>query len=312
MPRPILSVIGGLSIETIHLLHELPEAGQMVRADEFTETGGRAANIAIAASRSTRPKPPTDDGLLPITPHEYGGGGGGSSSSGYHPSGSADDRYNSNTYNSSEQDSIPEVRVIAAVTPSLQPEFTSLFRRNGVETSGLTPFSPGQQSKIFSIVQRDTRRARSTFISGVEQLWKPSDFSTPEKLGNGVRPDLVVVTMELKKEVVEEIIRTAYHADIEVIVYGSPAASLLNECYPMISHIILNEGDACVFMGEGRGHVNIDNWSQICEYFHGDLQVANVVLKLGFYGAYYKNEHDEGFASGYTKMLDVEDATGST
>lgn len=292
MPRPVLSVIGGLSIDNIQLINELPEAGQMVSAEEFVEIGGRAANIAIAATRSCHPKPTTDDGLLPDTPHEF-------NSSSYFASYSGDDS------------STPEVRVIAAVDPSLHDDFTSLFRRNGVNTSGLTAFD-GPQSKVFSWVQRDSHRARQTIVGGVEKLWTPENFDTPEKLGNGVKPDLVVVTMELKNQVVEEIVRTAHTAGIEVIVYGSPAASLLSELYPMITHIILNEGDAGVIMGYPRGYVTIDNWHEICEDFHGAMSVPNVVLKLGPYGAYYKNEMEEGYAGGFTRLPEIADTTGST
>lgn len=291
MPRPILSVIGGLSIDTIHLVGELPEQGQMVNAEEFIEIGGRAANIAIAATRSCHPRPSTDDGLLPDTfpPGSYGG---------YY------DDYSTDS-------TTPEVRIVAAVTPELHGQFASLMRRNGVSTDGLTEFR-GNQSRVTSIVQKDSKRARQTVIGGVERYWTPEQFDTPEKLGAGKIPDLVVVTMELRREVVEQIILTAHTYRIDVVVYGSPAASLLTSLYPMVKHVILDEGDAGVILGYERGYVTIDRWNKICEDFCDEMGVPNVVLKLGPYGAYFKNEHEEGYASGYNKLEEVTDTTGST
>lgn len=294
--RAVISVIGGLSIDTIHLVDELPEVGQMVNAEEFVEIGGRAANIAIAATRSCHRKPATDDGLLPDMPHESG-------SLAY---------FSDNDDLSPDGPFVPEVRVIAAVTPENRAAFTSLMRRNGVNTDGLTEFTNGQQSRVMSLVQKDSKRARQTIIGGVEQRWTPVSFDTPEKLGAGKVPDLVVVTMELNTKVVEQIIDTANRHRIDVIVYGSPAKCLLQSLYPKVKHIILDEGDAGIMLGHDRGYVTIDNWPYICEEFIKELGVQNVVLKLGPYGAYFKNATEEGYASGYTSMHEVTDTTGST
>lgn len=291
--RPLLSVIGGLSIDTIHLVGELPEPGQMVKAEEFVETGGRAANIAIAANRFCHPKPRTDDGLLPDTPHESGISSYFRSQDGY------------------DETSTPEVRVIAAVAPDMRQKFYTVFRRNGVNIDGLAEFN-SSQSRFMSIFQKDTKRARQTIVPGVERYWTPGSFDTPEKLGAGRIPNLVVVTMELNMRVVEQIINTAHSASIDVIIYGSPGDSLLSHYYPMVKHIIVDEGDAGIMLGHKRGYVNIDRWQEICEEFVDDKLVPNIVLKVGPHGAYYKNATEEGYASGYTPKNGVTDTTGST
>lgn len=322
MPRPVIAVIGGLSVDKIHLVSELPERGQLVNAEKFDEIGGRVANIAIAAQRASRYRPPNPDGSSPY-------------SDDYTDHYQQHQQRQSHRFYSDEHDEnsdyedpeltvrrrplddnasssfIPEIRVIAAVARKHQEAFTEMLAQNGLATDGLRVFD-GEQAEVYSLVERDQGRARQTMSAGVEQLWTPYDFDTPEKLGGGVRPDLVVVTMDLKREVVESIIRTAGEASIEVIVYASPAMHLLAELYPYVTHMILDEGGAGVILGYSRGFVTVNNWANICEQFIEENGVKNVVLKLGPYGAYFKNADTEGYASGYTKIREIADATGST
>lgn len=291
MPRRVLSVIGGLGLDTIHMMAEFPEAGQGIYAEEFQELGGRAANIAIAAVRSCNPKPNTEDGYLPDTP--------------------LNDLTLQDYFDAPHEiATTPEVRIIAAVPPEYEAQFTTLLQRNGVNTQGLRVVE-GKINKTFSWFQKDTKRARQVMTAGVERSWIPEYFDAPEKLGAGKIPDLVVVTMALPREVIEQIIATAHSARIDVIVYGSPAAGLLKASWPRVTHVILNEGDAGVIMGYDRGYVTIDKWEEVCKDFCEKMYVRNVVLKVGPHGAYYRNEDGGGYRSGYTKLDDVEDTTGS-
>jgi len=298
--KKVLSVIGGLSIDSIFNISQLPERGACVRSRKHKELGGRGTNIAIAAYRSLHNRPRTADGLLPI-----------------------DDDDNIEDETTDDEDEI-EVRIVGAIDndDERKQQFTRLFRQNGVKTRGIqvfnddveksahTALSQRAYSEDLSIID-GTGRARQLFTPGVADKWEPEHFDRIEKLGGGVRPDLVVTTMELKREVVEKIIDTAHAAGVEIIVYGSPATQIVRGCFEKITHYICNEGDAAILLGYDKGDVYWDKWGQVTE----DLMrmgVKNVVLTLGPAGVYYRNEQEHGYISGYRRLKQIEDSSGLT
>lgn len=297
--KKVLAVIGALSIDSIFSIGQMPERGACVRSKKHKELGGRGTNIAIAAYRSFHRKPTTPDGVLNL----------------------------SNRNRDSELDSINrndelEIRLIGAVdNEERRQAFATLLRQNGVKADGVRVFEdlprPSPEvlaqrpySEEVSIVDGETGRARQMFTPGVADKWEPADFDEVEKLGGGVKPDLVVLTMELKREVVEMIINTAWENGVEVMVYGSPAAQVIG-VFPKITHYICNEGDAAILLGYDKGDVYWNTWKEVTETLRRK-GVKNVVLTLGPAGVYFNNEHDEGYVSGYRKLRDIEDSSGLT
>lgn len=292
--KKIISVIGGLSIDSIYNISQLPERGACVRSKKYKELGGRGTNIAIAAYRSFHETPDTPDGQLPEDIQDE----------------------------TDDEDDI-EVRIVGAVdSDDRNEQFTTLFHQNGVRANGIRVFKDrddsmpavwGQReySEEVSIVDGETGRARQLFTPGVADMWEPEHFETIESLGAGVRPDLVVTTMELRREVVEKIIHTAYNAGVEVIVYGSPATQIVSDCFEKITHYICNEGDAAILLGYDKGDVYWDTWAEVTETL-ARKGVKNIVLTLGPAGVYYRNGQEHGYVSGFRKLGEIKDSSGLT
>jgi len=285
MPRQVIGVIGALSDDTILITRRPLNHGTTVDAAYSTELGGRAANVAIAISRSCREKPPTDDGLLP------------------------EDHVDQN------DDEIPEVRMVAAVVDGRRrEEFSRWLRRNGVNADGVEVVEGEQkeQDKLTSIFDGEIGRTQSIGGKGVSQNWTVGQFDTIERLGGGVRPDLVVLTMELHRDVVEHVINLASDEGVAVLVYAAPGSVLLADRYRKIEHLIGGDGDIAIILGYGTDELKIDVWPEMCEQLYSHKGIKNVVLKTGHFGAFIKNEEDEGFTSGYQTKGDVVDSSGST
>lgn len=284
MPRQVIGVIGALSDDTIFLTRRSLHHGSTVSATQTTELGGRAVNIAIAISRSCRNKPETDDGLLPKDHVE-------------------------------DDDEVPEVRMVGAVVDDQRKEeFTDWLRQNGVDATGVVVVEGEQteQDKLTSIFDARIGRTQQLNSAGVSQNLTVEHFDTIETLGGGIRPDLIVVTMELHRDVVEHIINLAFEEGVHVIVYASPGAVLLADHYRKIEHLVSGEGDAAVILGYDTEELTIEVWPKMCEELYSHKGIKNAVMKTGHFGAFFKNEEGEGFASGYQHKTDVMDSSGST
>jgi len=286
MPRPVIGVIGALSDDTILIARRTLHPGATVHATQSTELGGRAANIAIAISRYSRQKPDTDDGLLPED--------------------HVDDESNNE---------IPDVRMVGAVVDEeRQEEFASWLARNGVNPTGVEVVEGEytDQDRLTSIFDGRLGRSQQLNSTGVSQNWTKESFNTIERLAGGKRPDLIVVTMELHRDILGHILMLAAKEAIDVVVYASPGAVLLEDHYRKIGHLVGSEGDAAVILGRGHDEIAVDHWPVMCEELYAYKDIRDVVLKTGHFGAFFKNDEEEGFISGYQRKSDVVDSSGST
>jgi len=285
MPRQVIGVIGALSDDTILLTKRSLFQTGSVDAAHKNELGGRAAIVAISIARSFRQAPDTDDGLLP------------------------------EDHVDKRDDDTPEVRVVGAVADeNRQDMFSSWLRRNGVNVEGVQVVEgeSTDQDKLTSLSDGSTGRSQSLNSKGVSQNWTVEHFDTVEKLGGGKRPDLVVLTMELRRDVVEHIIQLASDEGVTLLVYAAPGTVLLGERYRQIEHFIGSEGDAAVILGYEAEELTVDVWPEMCEQLHSHKGIKNVVIKTGYYGAFFKNDIDEGFVSGYQSLGDVVDSSGGS
>jgi len=292
MPRQVIGVIGALSEDTIHITRRSLAPGSTVPAKQTRELGGRAVNIAIAISRCCRKKPNTSDGLLP------------------------EDHVD-------DDDEVPEVRMVGAVvSDERKAEFSKLLRQNGVDPSGVEVVEgeETEQDNLTSIFESKVARSQQLNSAGVSQNWTKEHFDKIEKLGGGMRPDLLVVTMELSRDVIEHIVDHAHEEGVDVLVYASPGAVLLADHYRKIEHLIGSEGDVAVILGyeqhelkDEQGDLRVEVCPEMCKALYSHKRFKNVVIKSGYYGAFFKNEEEEdGFASGYQNKNDVTDSSGST
>jgi len=131
---------------------------------------------------------------------------------------------------------------------------------------------------------------------------------TAEQLGSGVRPDLVISQLELRREAVEQILKTAHEAGIEVLLNAAPAQQILSEMYEYITHLIVNETEAATLSGVSLEQVNKDTWAKLAQGYL-ESGVENAVITLGRQGAYYANAHGSGHVP--AEEVNVADTTGA-
>lgn len=282
MPRKVVAVIGGLAHDVILKINHQLERGAAVKTERHEEDGGRGGNIAISIFRSLHNQPLEDHG--PVS-----------------------------RLWSDREDGV-EVRMVAAVADATWMErFTQRLGSNGVNCDGIQT-KGGEQDHCTRFVEGRTGKVTQAYGYGASDGWVIEDFDTLEQIGGGVRPDLVVLTMELPRSVIEHIINIVSDAGIEIVLYASPGEPLLAASYPKVSHLICNRNDAQIILG----YDNLDDldepdtWPGVVDNFYSAKGVQNVVLKVGPLGAYYKNQDEEGYASGYSRINEVVDASGAT
>ena len=294
-------VIGGLSIDEIHLMNSAPAPGGIAVADRrHQELGGRGGNIAIAAYRGSHIRPKTEDGLVDPDASTTG------------------DHHN----HPGDTDECVQVGVIGAVVNrDYKRKFQNRMRVNGVngnrieilerldDSRHLEDDAPMEQDFMTCFMDAREGQTMQSVGFGASNQWSMEQFDDIEKICPGEpKPDLVVVTQELKKQVVEQIIDTVNHAGIDLMVYACPGETLSLSHYPKITHLICNQSDAKNMLAR---EVNVNTWADTCEDFR-KKGIQNVIIKASHLGAYFKNESTEGYSSGHKEVRDIIDMTGAT
>ncbi|KAI1129671.1 Ribokinase-like protein [Nemania abortiva] len=297
MASKIISVIGGLDADLIMITGRIPEPGESVLANEYLEAlGGKGANSAIATYRTCHEKPSekwkqsTED--VQAEPAQVW-------PSPLAPQPGTNDDYKDNV----------QVKLISAVGDDQYGyKFIGELKNSGVDISGMVTVPDTRTSICFVMVQQHTGENRCLFTQGATAAWKKGDFATPERLGGGERPDLIVAQMEIDKEVVEEMIETAGKANIDFCLNAAPATPISEHVYKYITHLIVNEPEAAIMSGRQRNEVNEGTWSIIAQEFL-ERGVQNVVITLGAKGAFYANSTESGHCLAFD--VDVVDCTGA-
>ena len=286
MAPQAIAIIGGLDADLIMIASRIPDSGESVLANGYSETlGGKGANSAIATYRTCHKKPA--DGRNAAT---------------------VPTRLEQPTTDSLEDNTI-QVKMIGAVGDDRYGEkFIVELDKNGVDVSGIVAVPNTRSSICFVVVEQATRENRCLFTLGATATWKKEDFLRAEQLGGGIRPDLVVAQMKIDKEVVETMIDTAGQAGIEFCLNAAPATPISKHLYPYITHLLVNESEAAIMSGRDRDEVNEETWPIIAQEFL-NRHVQNVVITLGAKGAFYANATGSGLCPAFN--VKVEDTTGA-
>ena len=286
-------------MDLIMIANCIPDPGESVLANEYLEAlGGKGANSAIATHRTCHKKPSRNTNTAESQEKV--------SSDADHTAPATQDKLLSS--NDGLEDSI-QVRMVGAVGDDRYGErFIVELAEDGVDVSGIVTVPNTRSSVCFVMVENYTRENRCIFTLGATATWKKEDFSKPENLGNGVRPDLVVAQMEIDREVVEAMIKTAGEAGIYFCLNAAPATPISRAAYRHITHLLVNESEAAIMSGRDRDEVNEGTWLVIAEEFLS-RGVKNVVITLGDQGAFYATKTENGHCPAY----DVEaiDTTGA-
>jgi ribokinase len=259
-PTSTIAVVGGLVVDLIMVTNRLPDEGETGPSNSYDKAlGGKGANAAIAAYRTCHRNPASEDTLK----------------------GPASD---------------PEisVKMVGSVgQDEYEEQFAAELKRNGIDVGGVRAV-PGMPTSIsFVIVEEDSRNNRILCYAGATKVWRQSDFDTIEQVGAGSKPDLVVAVMEMDTPIVEQVILTTGKAGVDMLLNAAPASNIHSECYPYLTHLLINESEAAILSGMELDEVKQETWPEITKTFLR-LGVKNVVITLGEAGAYYRNEETTG------------------
>ncbi|KAI1330269.1 Ribokinase-like protein [Xylariaceae sp. FL0255] len=304
MTSKMISIIGGLDADLIMIANRIPDRGESVLANEYLEAlGGKGANSAIATYRTCHQKR--------------------SEATGDDDARSTDHSQAESTNNIQEAPRVAwalseplddykddiQVKMIGAVGDDhYGAKFIQELNKNGVDTSGIVTVRDTNTSVCFVMVEQQTRENRCLFTLGATAVWRKEDFTKPEDLGGGVRPDLIVAQMEIEKSVVETMLETAHRSNIDFCLNAAPAVPLSQAAYRHITHLLVNESEAAILFGCDRDEVNESTWSEIAQEFLR-RGVKNVVITLGAKGAYFANAEESDRCLAY--VVEVLDTTGA-
>ena len=264
MPTYTVAVLGGVVQDLTTVVKRLPDDGETVAASNFIiNPGGKGSISAVSCYRLTRsnPKNVVNDNGPALSP--------------------ADDDI--------------RVRMVGAVGVD---DFGAPLKDNlmkcGVNVDGVRTLE-GQKTAVANIlVEASTGANRMIQFPGAADALEPSEFMTAESLGGGVPPDLLIAQLEVQRETIEQAIETANEEGIEVLLNPSPAAYVMHDIYPMVTHLVMNETEAVMLSPIEPDEIgNEAGWTCVADYFLG-LGVKNVVVTLGEKGAYYATESTRG------------------
>lgn len=314
MPTRTVAVLGGCTKDLYSLVERIPDEGETVFAHSHTmHEGGKGANSAVAIHRLTHKNPNPQ----PRAPEPEDGTPAPDTSV---PDAAPAVQPKRVVTVDPENDIL--VRMVGAVGGRLGEDGTTMvaddfgkslkakLSSSGVNEEGVRIVNGFPTAVATIIVDEKSRANRIMQHTGAANTIEPTDFLTPESLGGGVRPDLVVCQLEIRRESIERAIQTAYEAGIEVVLNPSPAAALLPEILSQVTHLVMNETEAIMLSDIKPEDIKqISEWVRVAEYFH-DIGVKNVVITLGEQGAYYKTNFGSGHVEA-EKDVNVLDTTGA-
>ena len=109
--------------------------------------------------------------------------------------------------------------------------------------------------------------------------------------------DIVVLQLELRVDVTEEIVRRAHGYGKTVLLNPAPAAGLAPDILPMTDYLIPNESELSVLTGLPS---STDEEVVLASEKLRSLGVRNVVVTLGARGVYANGETFTGFVPGFS------------
>ena len=248
-PRTI-AVIGSLNMDLISRLSRIPSAGETMASTSFaTGCGGKGANQAVACARLSRSKGNTSKP---------------SSGSTVEPS--------------------VVVQMVGAVgSDSFGKDLMSSLRQNAVGTGNVTVIDHENSGVATVLVEEHTGENRIILSHGANHSLK---LDIPGILNN-LKPDLLVLQLEIPNRIVTEVVKVAKEKDIPVLLNPAPAVPLPGDMLAGISHLILNETEAAILSGRpqnkqmSRGELE-DAAHSFCKY-----GVDYVVVTLGAAGSVF-------------------------
>lgn len=338
MPKTIV-VIGGFVTDLVTVANRCPDAGETLTSTSFSQhPGGKGANSAVAAYRLSHHKPvsaaqPTSTAQAASATQTV---------TVTHPSftsQSAPVTFPNDVYvNGIIEDPEDEIQTGLAALPSgenvnevaeldrdvqkdvddneIQVRMTGALGDDGFAERLLKVMTDNRVdvSKVRKVkVETNTEENRILFYPGANYDLMPKEFETLESLNglDGKKPDLLISQMELRRETVEQLLKTASEHGVDTLLNPAPAHALVHSAYKMITHLVVNETEAAML-----ADMDVDKMTDETEYGKVTDEflkrgIPNVVVTLGAKGAYYSTEIGKGGYVEAEKDVKVKDTTGA-
>jgi ribokinase len=255
-----ITVIGSLNIDHIFFVDRLPLLGESYEAKDYKKAlGGKGANAAIATYRSCHTNPDLGEPRKKL-----------------------------------HVDTDIKVRMKGAVGDDTDGTWMrDMPERAKVDVSGVRT-ETAMTGMTFIIVEEPdvdsedklTRDNRLIYTIGANATLKPTQFADVTGLSNGVQPDLIISQLEIARETVEAILKTAHGAGIKVLLNAAPANVILPEFYQYVTHLLVNETEAAMLYGWDVDDVKEEIWPEMATFFL-EAGVENFVITLGEKGAFF-------------------------
>lgn len=250
-PQRIITVIGSLNTDLVTVTERVPQGGETLTSKSFgTGAGGKGANQAVAAARTSR----------------------------------------SNPKNSSSSDALQsdvDVKFIGAVgADPFGPSIVAGMRADGLDVSRIKVLEGQTTGVAVILVEEATGENRILVNPGANYTLRPEDFTKIEDLGTS-KPDLVILQLEIPLDTVLTIIELCKAANVALLLNPAPAVPLPETVFVGLEHLVVNETEAAILSGRNVETVNADgfDWGVVTDEFL-NKGVKNVVVTLGGKGSY--------------------------
>lgn len=171
----------------------------------------------------------------------------------------------------------------------------------------------GKPTGVAIIIVTDFGENRILVYPGPNYELMPEEFLRWEDIAGGVKPDLMIMQLEIRLETVEQLLRTAKSNGIDVLLNPAPASFLVDETYQGLTHLIVNETEAAILTTAAvslNEDTPVEEWGKVADEFL-EKRVKNVVITLGAKGAYYSNRRGQGHHAKAVPDVEVVDTTGA-
>lgn len=263
-------------MDILFAIERMPDLGESTDSPTLSMLpGGKGANTAIAAYRASRPRPEKhkDDD---------------------------DDCHNIQVYMNG---AVGDDEIGIMLKAKLEQE--------GVDVSGVLTIDGAKSGTCVVIVESESGDSRNIACQGANLQWKPRDPCSPEYLTGGVKPDLVIAHLGVRREQAERVLEAAARNGVDTLLNPSPAVYLVNSTYKNVTHLVLNETEAALLSGRKLDEFNDMVARQEAVEDFIQLGVTNVVVTLGAKGAYYATSEGERGMVDAEKKIKVVDSTGA-
>ncbi|KXH32690.1 ribokinase [Colletotrichum nymphaeae SA-01] len=185
---------------------------------------------------------------------------------------------------------VPDVRMVSVIgRHHLTEKVIAKVKEFGVGTEGIKIIPDKEIDATFHVLTKSTGETEHhTHDNPVTPAcWTKEDFENAQSFGGDPKPDLIVISTELEKEVFTKILTCAKDNNIEVFLAKAPPYSIAESLLEHITYLVVDEDEAKKLSSK-NGEV-FDSAYKLLE-----LGVRNVVITQGHVRAWFQGTISKG------------------